>query len=108
VSLLVPVVSAPKRVTLLLSAQTSLRRFARIVAKKVRHHPQSLVPVLRLILRGHRVLDCQNNRTRDDLIRIKDVSGEEAWNKLCKASEEKDLDDFRIVWAQVFLISISS
>ena len=45
---------------------------------------------------GHKTMDCKENR-RFDLNHIPDKLPEEAWAILKKASDERDLEDFREV-----------
>ena len=45
---------------------------------------------------GHLARDCKNNRTFD-LSHVADMLPEEAWAMMKKASDEKDMDDFREV-----------
>ena len=49
-----------------------------------------------LSFQGHRTIDCKENR-KFDLNNIPDKLPEEAWAAMQKASEEKDLEDFREV-----------
>lgn len=46
---------------------------------------------------GHLAKDCKENR-KFDTDNIPDMSAEEAWAEMKKASDEKDLDDFRKVF----------
>lgn len=50
---------------------------------------------------GHKTMDCKENR-RFDLNHIPDKLPEEAWAILKKASDERDLEDFREVRSTYF------
>lgn len=50
---------------------------------------------------GHKTMDCKENR-RFDLNHIPDKLPEEAWAILKKASDERDLEDFREVGSTYF------
>lgn len=52
---------------------------------------------------GHLAKDCKENR-KFDTDNIPDMSAEEAWAEMKKASDERDLDDFRKVFKALFII----
>ncbi|BAE54753.1 unnamed protein product [Aspergillus oryzae RIB40] len=55
-------------------------------------------------MEGHRTIDCKENR-KFDLNNVPDKLPEEAWAAMQKASEEKDLEDFReVCFSSTFLI----
>lgn len=52
---------------------------------------------------GHKTMDCKENR-RFNLNHIPDKLPEEAWAILKKASDERDLEDFREVGSTYLLL----
>lgn len=96
----VPVVSVTRRAIRLLNARKDPLMCARIAKWKVRKIPMCLPLTqnseLNLCSIGHKTLDCTENR-KFDLNNIPDKLPEEAWSVLKKASDEKDLEDFREV-----------
>lgn len=91
---------ATSRGTLPLNARTSRLMFARTARARVSckaDGPLSTVlTACSLWEIGHKTMECTENR-KFDLHDIPDKLPEEAWAILKKASDEKDLEDFRDV-----------
>lgn len=60
----------------------------------------SLNHVLTGLAKGHKAMECENLR-KLDYSSVPDKTVEEAWADIKAASEERDVDDFRAVRAQV-------
>lgn len=94
--------SATKRATRLLSVRRDLLISARTARAKVQEWDicwsdnQESADQLTRWLTGHKTKDCKANR-KFDLDHVADKLPEEAWDMMRKASNEKDLDDFREV-----------